>query len=331
VLTDAQLGALGVRRLPLPIPFAQAGGPVNAYLVELADGGYCLVDTGVDSPEGHAALLEGLGPLRGELRQIVVTHGHVDHFGAARFLQERHGGALPVLASAVDAPRISADGPSWRDERPVFDAHFVRLGVSAEALEEMSSSGERTFSFGPRAGQVTTLAAGAELRGRRTRFEVLPMPGHTPGLVCLYDRELGILISGDHLLEQVSPNPLVDLGPDGTPDSWRPLVAYLDSIARTRALEVDVVLPGHGPPFAHHRQVIDTLTRFYDKRQRRIVERLGEARLTGLEVTRMLFPWTTPRDYFLTISETVANLQAMVLAGTLVRDDEGPVWRYRRA
>lgn len=331
MLTDPQLAALGIRRIPLPIPFPQAGGPVNAYLVELAEGGYCLVDTGVDSPEGRAALLAGLGPLVPELRQIFVTHGHVDHFGAARFLQARHGGTLPVVASAVDAPRVSSQGPTWRDERPLFDAHFRRLGVPPEALEEMSRSGERTFSFGPRADQVSALPPDAVVRGRRVTLDVLSMPGHTPGLVCLYDRQLGILISGDHLLEQVSPNPLVDLGPDGTPDSWLPLVSYLESIARTRALEVDTVLPGHGVPFAQHRRVIDTLTGFYVKRQRRIVERMGDARPTGLELTRMLFPWTTPRDYFLTISETVANLQALVLAGDLVREIDGEVWRYRRA
>ena len=64
------------------------------------------------------------------------------------------------------------------------------------------------------------------------------MPGHTPGLLCLYDREHRLFLSDDHLLEHVSPNPLIELGPDGQED-WRPLVAYLESVGRLHALDVD--------------------------------------------------------------------------------------------
>ena len=54
------------------------------------------------------------------------------------------------------------------------------------------------------------------------------MPGHTPGLLCLYDRARRLLFSDDHLLEKVSPNPLIELGPNGEEGCFRPLLAYLD-------------------------------------------------------------------------------------------------------
>src|SRR5574340_588925 len=91
-MTDAALAELGVHRVPIPIPFPQAGGPVNVYLVEEAGGGLLLFDSGLGTPEAQAALEAGfraLGRRFDEVTRIVVSHGHVDHYGAARFVQER--------------------------------------------------------------------------------------------------------------------------------------------------------------------------------------------------------------------------------------------------
>ena len=69
----------------------------------------------------------------------------------------------------------------------------------------------------------------------------LHMPGHTPGLVCLYERARRLVFSDDHLLERISPNPLIDLGPDGRDGFFRPLVAYLASVPNV------LVVPARSP------------------------------------------------------------------------------------
>jgi glyoxylase-like metal-dependent hydrolase (beta-lactamase superfamily II) len=331
-VTEAALAAVGVHRLPIPIPFTAAGGPVNVYAIEEASGGVLLFDAGLGTPEAQAALEAGVRALgRGldQVTRIVVSHGHVDHYGAARFVQERHGGELPVFVHPGDEGKVSAVGPSWRERRPVYAAYLGRQGVPPEVLEVVERAGERGFAMARRVPAVRRLAAGDVLRTRHLALEVLHMPGHTPGLVCLYDRARRLLLSDDHLLAKVSPNPLIELGPDGQDGFFRPLLAYMESLARTRALEVDLVLPGHGPPFSGHRQVIGGLLSFYGKRQARIAAILGEAPRSAYEVSRALWPSARPGDTFLTLSETVANLEVMQARGEVTRDEVGDGWRYR--
>jgi glyoxylase-like metal-dependent hydrolase (beta-lactamase superfamily II) len=321
-VTEADLASLGVFRIPVPVPFPQAGGPVNVYLVEEADGGFLMWDSGLGSPEAEAALEEGFrrhGRRFDEVTRILLSHGHVDHYGAARFVQERHGGAVPVRAHPADIAKIAESGWRWRDRAPQYAAHLAKLGTPEEALGRIAREGEKGFRLARRVPEVLPLEEGELVRTRHLALRVLHMPGHTPGLLCLHDPERGLFFSGDHLLDKVSPNPLIELGPSGEEDFFRPLVAYVASLERTRALEVDLVLPGHGAPFSDHRRVIDDLLAFYARRQARIRELVAAGPLTPYELSRALFPSARPGDAFLTVSEAIANVEAMEARGELRR------------
>jgi glyoxylase-like metal-dependent hydrolase (beta-lactamase superfamily II) len=331
-MTEADLADLGVFRIPIPVPFVAAGGPVNAYLVEEAGGGFLLWDAGLGSPEAEAALEAGfraLGRRFDEVGRIVVSHGHVDHYGGARTVQERHGGALPVYAHPDDTAKIAEDGWRWRDRMPLYGAYLLKLGVPAEALAAIGKEGERGFRLARRIPEVRAVGEGDVLRARHLELRVLHMPGHTPGLLCLHDARHRIFFSDDHLLEKISPNPLIELGPNGEEGGFKPLVAYLASVARMRALELELVLPGHGPPFSGHREVIDRLVAFYGKRQARIREVLARGPATCAEVARALFPAARPGDAFLVLSETIANLEAMEERGEVAREVVDGAYRFR--
>src|SRR6266568_1573103 len=277
-MTEADLADLGVHRIPIPIPFPQAGGPVNVYAIEERGGGVLLWDAGLGAPDAEAALEAGLrrhGRTLSDVTRILVSHGHVDHFGGARFVQERHGGAPPVFVHPADAAKVSEAAPSWAERAPLYSAHLARLGVSPDGIRRAEREGERSFALARRLPRVEPLAEDMVVETRHLALAPLHMPGHTPGLVVLHDAAHRLLFAADHLLEKVSPNPLIELGPRGEPGTFRPLVSYLESLARTRALEVDLVLPGHGPPFSGHRAVIDRLVAFYGKRQERIRTLLG--------------------------------------------------------
>ncbi len=331
-MTEADLARLGVFRIPVPVPFPQAGGPVNVYLVEEADGGFLMWDSGLGSPDAEAALAEGfqrLGRRFEEVTRILVSHGHVDHYGAARFVQERHGGAVPVRAHPADVAKIAESGWRWRDRAPQYAAHLARLGMPQEALQRAAREGEKGFRLARRVPEVLPLEEGEAIRTRHLTLNVLHMPGHTPGLLCLHDPERRLLFSGDHLLEKVSPNPLIELGPNGEESFFRPLVAYLASLERARALEVDLVLPGHGPPFSDHRRVIDQLVAFYARRQGRIRDLLDAGPLTAYELSLALFPSAKEGNAFLTVSETIANLEVMEERGEVRRTFVDGTYRFR--
>jgi glyoxylase-like metal-dependent hydrolase (beta-lactamase superfamily II) len=332
-LTEAELAGLGVHRLPVPIPFVAAGGPVNLYVIEAAGGGLVLFDAGLGSPQAEAALQAGfdrLGFRFEEVRRIVVSHGHVDHYGAARWVQERHGGELPVFAHPRDLMKIDERGPRLRDQQPLYGRHFLRLGVPLGVLEALAATGEGSQRLARRVPDVQPIEAAAVIEGRGLRFEVIEMPGHTPGLICLWSPETGVLIPADHLLEKISPNPIIELDAEGE-TVHRPLAVYLESLERTRALEVSLVMPGHGPGFTGHRALIDGLLAFYERRQGKLVALLGERPRSGWELCQALFPRASATDAFLTMSETVANLEVLEDRGAVVRVEEAGGWLFQRA
>lgn len=331
-MTEADLSDLGIHRIPIPVPFVQAGGPVNVYLVEDADGGLLLFDAGLGTPEAEAVLAEGFaraGRRFDEVSRIVVSHGHVDHYGAVRAVMERAGRTVPVFAHRADIPKIAESGWRWRDRMPLYGAYLRKLGVPADLAAAVGHELGRGFGMARRIAEVTPIEPGETLRAARVELEVHHMPGHTPGLLCLYDRRRRLFFSGDHLLEKISPNPILELGPAGEEGVFRPLVAYLESVGRLHGMDVELVLPGHGPPFGQHRSVIEGLLQFYRRRQAKVREVLAGGPLTGHEVTRALFPWAGAADLFLVVSETIANLEVLEARGEVRRELAADVYRFR--
>src|ERR1700694_1244507 len=99
--------------------------------------------------------------------------------------------------------------------------------------------------------QVEALAPGTVLRFKKFSAEVLHLPGHTPGLVCLWAAQARVLFSDDHLLERGSPTPRLDREGQAEP-THKALLAYLESARRARALPAEVIAPGHAEPFSGH-------------------------------------------------------------------------------
>ncbi len=331
-MTEADLRDLGIHRIPIPVPFPQAGGPVNVYLVEDDGGGVLMFDSGLGTAEAEAALEQGFaraGRRFDEVTRIVLSHGHVDHYGAARTVQERAGRPVPVHVHPGDMAKVSEAGKRWRELMPSYATYLLKLGVPAEVMAQIGRNLGGSYTMARRLPRVTPIEEHGVFRAKYLALEVHHMPGHTPGLTCLYDRQHRLVLSGDHLLEKVSPNPIIDLGPDGREGHFRPLVAYLASIGRLREMDVDLVLPGHGPPFGDHRRVIDGLLQFYDKRQGRIRELLAAGALTAYDVTHALFPWARDGDLFLVVSETIANLEVLEDRGEVGRELDDGVYRFR--
>ena len=326
----AALDRLGVHRIPVPVPFAEAGGPANVYVIEEEDGGVALFDAGIGTREGRDALLagfEGLGLSLGDVRRIFISHGHIDHYGYARAAQEASG--APVYAHVRDHSKLVGDDrtPQRLD---LFAAYLSRLGAPAHLLEHVKIHWQDVRRMARPLEHVEPLAAGTVLRFRRFSAEVLHLPGHTPGLVCLWAREPRVLFSDDHLLERVSPNPLLDL--EGRPEpTHKALVAYLDSAQRVRALPAALIAPGHAEPFSGHVELIDRLLSFYAGRQERIVELLRESAATPAELAPRVFPRAKAHQLYLTLSEVMGNLEVLEAKGRVVRKEGAGTIRFEVA
>ena len=312
---DAVLRALGIHRLPMPVPFPDAGGPVNAYAIQDGRGGVLFFDSGIGTPDGVAALHAGADAAGLDLRrctQVVVSHGHVDHFGNAQLLAELSG--APVRLHPGDTEKVVGEDV-WETRAPVYTAFLRRQGVAEDQLPRLVAIGRHSGKYSRRVdpARVKALTEGEQLRAGKMKLDVLHLPGHTPGLVCLWDAEHRLLFADDHLLARTSPNPFLELVDERT--TRRALVQYLHSIARVRALDVEWVLPGHGAPFQGHRAAIDSLLRFYDRRQEKLLQALASGPRTPVELSVELFGPQEGARLYLTLSEVVGNLEVLEAAG----------------
>ncbi len=328
---DPVLRALGIHRLSMPVPFPDAGGPVNAYAIRDGRGGVAFFDTGIGTPEGVEALQAGARAAGLDLRrctQVVVSHGHVDHAGNAQLLSELSG--APVRVHPGDMEKVVGEDV-WDIRAPAYTAFLRRQGVPEDQLPRLVAIGRHSGKYSRRIdpARVRPLTEGEHFRIGKIRLEVLHLPGHTPGLVCLWDAEHRLLFADDHLLARTSPNPFLELVDERT--TRRALVQYVHSVTRIRALDVEWVLPGHGAPFQGHRAAIDSLLRFYTRRQEKLLDALAAGPRTPVELSEALFGPQAGARLYLTLSEVVGNLEVLEDAARVRRLDDGPVERWAQA
>lgn len=320
------LAELGVVRLSVPVPFPEAAGPVNAYAIDNGDGSWSLFDAAVGTADGQHELdtaVAQAGLRVSHLSRIFVSHGHVDHFGNAQRLAAHSGATVYVHRDDRSKVQSEVRGSAVFVENR---GYFLRHGVPEAQLEALSRGAGSTRPFGlpVEETRLAALEGGQRLRFRCFEAEVMHLPGHTPGLVGLHAPAQRLLFSTDHLLERVSPNPVLDFvfGAD-EPGKFRALPRYLEGIRRVRELELDAVLPGHGPLFRGHRALIDGLLDFYRLRQEKILPRLRRGPATLFEVTVAVLPrWSTPKLYLM-LSEVLGNLEVLEDAGRVGRERGG--------
>jgi glyoxylase-like metal-dependent hydrolase (beta-lactamase superfamily II) len=231
----------GLWRLRLPLPWP--GVPhVNAFAVRAVDG-VVLFDTGFAADDGTRALEQALaqvGLRLEDVRLLVCTHAHTDHYGLAGPILDAAGCEL-WMHPAWEHVRALADDPDGALDRRVEVAR--QSGVPAAALElyERSRRGANT-GIERAVAPDRELLPGVEVETDLGTWQVHETPGHAPSHVVLHEPESGMLISGDHLLGRVSL--FFDHG--HTPDPVGEFIGALETVER---LDTGLCLAGHGRPF----------------------------------------------------------------------------------
>lgn len=322
----------GIHAIPLPTPFGI--GPVNTYLLD--DDPLTLIDTGPNSGLALDALESELGKLDKrieDLELIVVSHQHMDHLGLTEILARRSGAPVAALASLVPC---LAQYDDWMEADDRFAAAvMLRHGIPEETCLALRSVSRSFRGWGAPTTVTQPLAEGDELSFRDRTLTVLHRPGHSPSDTIFFDADNKTLLAADHLIASVSSNPLIarpleapleqaeDAAQLARPKS---LMIYLDSLAKTRAMEpIDLILPGHGPGFTDHVELIDERFRLHERRANKLYDLIAERPRSGYELAQALWGNVAVTQAYLTLSEALGHVDVLISEGRVAEhfDEDG--------
>jgi glyoxylase-like metal-dependent hydrolase (beta-lactamase superfamily II) len=318
----------GIHRIAIPTPFAV--GRVNVYLIE--DEPLTLVDAGPNSATSFDELISGLAVLGHSLEEIelvVLTHQHIDHLGLVSLVAQRSGAEVAAIDVAVRFVENYSQEAQKDDE--FARAVMLRNGIPEDVVSALSSVSQAFRAWGARADVTRVLRDGEELRLRDRTLHVHHRPGHSPTDTIFLDPERRILLAADHLLKHISSNPLITRPRDGSDERPKALLTYLDSLRRTREMDVELVLPGHGEPITDHRALIDERLALHRRRADKLLRLISDRPRSAYQLAQSLWGNIAVTQAYLTLSEVLGHMDLLLDDGRAVEVEEDEVVRFAAA
>ncbi len=308
---------------------------VNVYLL-LEAGPPTLIDSGSGFGEANQQLLEGLEKVRSEfgekvrlddIRRIIITHGHIDHFGGLAFLHER----LPEAEIAIhelDVRILTGYEERVAVAKKAFRQFLQEAGVRPDVLPAFME----LYGFSKKNVHKLPVALALVDDQQFDGLRFIHTPGHCPGQVCIGVGD-DVLLTADHILPEISPHQ--------APESIMPYTGlghYLESLAKVdRNRGFTLALGGHGGPIedVYHRiaEIREGHVRKLEK-VTAIIQQASEP-LAMNEIYRQLYTHAIGFHTLLALEEVAAHVEYLYQHGKLRianldeyrRDENAPI-RY---
>jgi glyoxylase-like metal-dependent hydrolase (beta-lactamase superfamily II) len=305
----------------------------NIYIID-DDNGLTLVDCGSGLEQSNQELLAGFEALRSQygkaisleaIKTIVITHGHMDHFGG-----------LPFVRNYTDAPI----GVHPLDRR-VLSNYEERVIVASRQLknflERAGVSDRETFNLMSMylwaKDRYRSTPVQFNLEEKQPLFDEIPLyhvPGHCPGQVCLLVDD--ILLTADHVLSRTTPHQ----APESITNHMG-LGHYLDSLDKIdKVAGVRLALGGHERPMTDLHGRIQEIRQVHQERLNRILDICREPKSIA-EVSKTLFGQVGSYHVLLALEEAGAHVEYLYQRGELaaanldeIQREEHPTIAYQR-
>jgi glyoxylase-like metal-dependent hydrolase (beta-lactamase superfamily II) len=309
-------------RLKIPLPDSPLKY-LNSYVIKGPDRNL-IIDTGLNRRECLEAMQAGLGTLGIDLKasDIFITHLHADHFGL-------------VAKLATDTSHVYFSRPekelieSWEGFGPMI-AYAGQNGFPEDELQAALDKHPGAKFGSEWIPEMKLLEDGDEIRIGDYEFRCVATPGHTMGHICLYEPDKKILVAGDHILIDITPNIQC------WSDTQNPLKHYLASLEKVYSLKVDLTLPGHRRLIENHQTRIEELKRHHADRLTEVLSILKAGAMNAFQVASQMtwdidseswdqFP--VAQKWFAT-GEAISHLRYLEEEGQLVRNADGKITLY---
>lgn len=316
-----------IYRIVLPLS-GKKPGPVNVYLFKGTQ--TTLLDTGTLKTAHHLEeALKQIGIGFSNIDRVILTHGHIDHYGAASRIVNGSSRHVSVAAHWEDRSVIES-GMETSDKQ--FSKYYRLMGVPL-VFEVLFYYVRWIFSSLAENCRVDLcLSDGDKIQVGDYEATIISTPGHTRGSICLYLGKEGILFPGDHILGHITPNAFVMLESDFD-IPWRmSQVEFYDSLQKIESISPRIVYPAHGDPITDLPQTTAMFREQFSLRQKKILAILEEGEFTVYRIGRRLFPEISgkrlPLEIFLMVSEVFTHLQVLEKDGMVVSHIRRGAQRY---
>jgi glyoxylase-like metal-dependent hydrolase (beta-lactamase superfamily II) len=308
------LPEIGVTQVTIPLPFRL--NHVNCFLAE-GPQGWTIIDAGLNTDVSRdiwKPIIE-----KHDVKDIILTHYHPDHFGYAGTLQQLTNAA--VWMTEVDE---QAGLTYWEPESlEIVNENYDTCGLPGHLSKELTTD-EESFNakIKPYPQVQHYLTEGMKIQFGKLEYEVIFTPGHSDGLISLFNKEKSILFSTDHILPRISPN--ISYWFRGIKN---PLKAFFMSLEKIKLLDADIVIPSHGQPFRNANKRVEELLAHHQERLEKAYESIKQP-ATIFEVNQQLFKKLTIHETRFAIGETIAHLEYLYQDNQCKKVLENGTWYY---
>ncbi len=216
--------------------------------------------------------------------RYLITHTHSDHSTATAILKKELGGLSYGF------------GPHGGHENVVRTDLFIEESVDSSFVPDITLNNNDTLESG-----IGTLQS-------------IHTPGHTSNHMCFYLPAAKILFTGDHIMGWSTS---VVIHPDGRMDQ------YKKSLQKVIDMDVDLIIPSHGPSVKAPRAYIKSLLDHRHGREEQIIYLLAKEPMMIEEITAAIYPNHPPSVIPAAMQVIQAHLLDMINVGTVVT--KGPL------
>ena len=311
----------GLWSIPVPLP-NNSLRYVLVYAFETERGAY-LVDAGWNTDDAYRTLEAGLGTAgyaMTDVRGVLVTHIHPDHYGLAGRIRAASGAWVALHP---------ADASLLQDRYGEPDALLARVrtmlrrfGAPADELESLTRAAMPVRPLVDMAPPDVLLEDGERPEVPGWDLTTIWTPGHSPGHICFWEAGQRLMLSGDHVLPRITPN--IPFHPQAGVD---PLGDFLASLDKLEPYDAAEVLPAHEHRFVGLSSRLEELRQHHAARFGEVVVAIQSGHITAWDIAARMH-WSRSWDNIegfmrrAAVGEAMSHLRALERRG-IVREVPG--------